>query len=237
MSSFLDFVDEKKKELASQSIDLNIDYFRNEFDNMTKLVNLFQKNKGKKGFEKGAYQTVAEIAFKDCVMKADGSMLSTSLVGTYLKIVRAERKGVAKATRKVVVVSPTVSSETVAVSAPVPAVARPGAVPGETNQATFDKNKLKQDMADWWDDQGEFVDCKRLDLWNPACDELFVGLVAYMREVKSKSPVLKDKSAKLSDVSNAIGIMATNGIPIRTILHQFFSASVRLGEKNDELID
>lgn len=235
MSVFKEFLDQKTIELNNQEFQCVADFFRNEFDNMTNIVKLFQTKKGR--IKGTAYKTIAELAMKQNIKRVDGKELTVSQVCRYMNIVRAERKGVTKATRKVVVVSPTVSSETVAVSAPVPAVARPGAVPGETNHATFDKNKLKQDMADWWDDQGEFVDCKRLDLWNPACDELFVGLVAYMREVKSKSPVLKDKSAKLSDVSNAIGIMATNGIPIKTILHHFFSASVRLGEKSDELID
>lgn len=126
ISSFLNFVDDKKKELASREIDLNVDYFRNEFDNMTKVVNLFQKNKGKKGFEKGAYQTIAEIAFNDGVMKSDGSMLTKSLVGTYMKIVRAERVGTKIKSKPVaVVVAPVVQA------VPEP-VAHPGAVPGAT---------------------------------------------------------------------------------------------------------
>lgn len=122
MSSILDFIDEKKKELASQEMELVIDVFRKEFDNLTKLVSLFQRNKGKKGFEKGAYQTVSEILFKDGVCKKDGSMLTKSQVSRYMGIVRAERVGESKSKSKPVAVVQAVSEP----------VAHPGAVPGAT---------------------------------------------------------------------------------------------------------
>ncbi|MFZ6755555.1 hypothetical protein ACO0KY_19580, partial [Undibacterium sp. Dicai25W] len=123
MSIFLDLIDEKKKELANQETDLVIDVFRNEFDNLTKVVKLFLKNKGKKGFENGAYQNIAETLFQNGITKKDGSVLTKSQVGDYMKIVRAERKGESKS--KVVAVAPVVQA--VSVEKPV---ARPGVVPG-----------------------------------------------------------------------------------------------------------
>ena len=58
---------------------------------MTKLVNLFKRNKGRKGFEKSAYQSIAELLFQNGVKKLDGSILSVSQVNRYLGIVRKER--------------------------------------------------------------------------------------------------------------------------------------------------
>lgn len=115
------FIDEKDDELANQEMELVIDVFRNDFDKMTKLVKIFKKNKGKKGYEKGAYKTIAEMLFQKRVCKQDGSELSVSQVSRYMGIVRAERVGTKSKSKAV---------ETQAVS-----VARPGAVPGANKTA------------------------------------------------------------------------------------------------------
>lgn len=84
-------IEEKSKHLATQELELVIDVFRQDFDKMTKLVNLFKRNKGRKGFEKSAYQSIAELLFQNGVKKLDGSILSVSQVNRYLGIVRKEK--------------------------------------------------------------------------------------------------------------------------------------------------
>ena len=123
MSMFLDLIDDKKKDLATQETELVIDVFRLEFDNLTKVIKLFLKHKGKKGFSKGAYQNIAETLFQNGVTKKDGSMLTKCQVGDYMKIVRAERKGETK--------SKTVVAPVVSLAEPV---ARPLANPGVSKQ-------------------------------------------------------------------------------------------------------
>ncbi|WP_428147055.1 hypothetical protein [Delftia acidovorans] len=171
MSSILDFIDDKKKELASQELELVIDVFRNEFDNLTKLVNLFQRNKGKKGFEKGAYQTISEILFKDGVCKKDGSMLTKSQVSRYMGIVRAERVGESKSKSKpvAVVVAPVVQA--VAVPGAVPDATKPVVSPAPVGGSDaipekitgYDPMKKLQEweksksFVDQWDDDDEIL--------------------------------------------------------------------------------
>lgn len=84
-------IEEKTEHLAAQELDLVIDVFRQDFDKMTNLVNLFKRNKGRKGFEKSAYQSIAELLFQNGVKKLDGTMLSVSQVNRYLGIIRKER--------------------------------------------------------------------------------------------------------------------------------------------------
>ncbi|MBW5287154.1 hypothetical protein [Burkholderia gladioli] len=89
------FIEEKTEQLATQELELVIDVFRQDFDKMTKLVNLFKRNKGRKGFEKSAYQSIAELLFQNGVKKLDGTILSVSQVNRYLGIVRKERNKLA----------------------------------------------------------------------------------------------------------------------------------------------
>lgn len=84
-------IEEKTEHLATQEMELVIDVFRQDFDKMTNLVNLFKRNKGRKGFEKSAYQSIAELLFQNGVKKLDGTILSVSQVNRYLGIVRKER--------------------------------------------------------------------------------------------------------------------------------------------------
>lgn len=184
MNSIGDLIDglitEKTEQLESQELELVIDVFRNDFDKMANLVKLFKKNKGKKGFEKSAYQTIAEMLFQSGVRKQNGSMLSVAQVNRYMGIVRAERVGTkskAKAVAPVAVPAGRVETQAVAKVVPEP-VARPGAVPGAIQPVVapapvvgadaipekitgYDSMKHLQDweksksFVDQWDDETE----------------------------------------------------------------------------------
>ena len=126
MSIFAEFLETKKKEIKDDESSFVVDFFRNEFDNMNEIVKLFKKKK--KQLKGSAYETIAELAKKQGITKKDGSRLTVSQVGDYMRIVRAERVGTKIKSKPVaVVVAPVVQ----AVAVPEP-VAHPGAVPGAT---------------------------------------------------------------------------------------------------------
>ncbi|MDG9967509.1 hypothetical protein N7638_05655 [Achromobacter mucicolens] len=165
-------IDEKTEQLDNQELELVIDVFRNDFDKMTNLVKLFKKNKGKKGFEKSAYQTIAEMLFQSGVRKQNGSMLSVAQVNRYMGIVRAERVGTKSKAKAVAV--PAGGVETQAVAKVVPElVARPGATKPVVAPAPVDAipekitgydpmKKLQEwekskSFVDHWDDDDEIL--------------------------------------------------------------------------------
>lgn len=124
MSIFAEFLETKKKEIKDDESSFVVDFFRNEFDNMNEIVKLFKKKK--KQLKGSAYETIADLAKQQGITKKDGSRLTVSQVGDYMRIVRAERVGTKIKSKPVaVVVAPVVQA------VPEP-VARPGAVPGAT---------------------------------------------------------------------------------------------------------
>lgn len=125
MSIFAEFLETKKKEIKDDESSFVVDFFRNEFDNMNEIVKLFKKKK--KQLKGSAYETIAELAKKQGITKKDGSRLTVSQVGDYMRIVRAEKKAESKRKPVAVVVAPVVQ----AVAVPEP-VAHPGAVLGAT---------------------------------------------------------------------------------------------------------
>lgn len=127
-NALLGFINEKQGELGNQEPIFVIDAFREQLDNMQSIVKLFRKNRHKIGFEKGAYNTIAELLFEQGITKKNESKLSEAQVCRYLHIVRAEKKADSKnkvITRKAVEARSAPSH----VAAPVPVSKATVAVP------------------------------------------------------------------------------------------------------------
>lgn len=93
MSLFEQFLRNKKGyiDICQQEHERNVEYFRNELDNIDNLISLYKANKGKVGFKNSVYVVISDIAFEDDIVK-DGFPLTKHQVVQYLNIVRAERE-------------------------------------------------------------------------------------------------------------------------------------------------
>lgn len=184
MSLLVDFLNAKKKELATEQSIYVVEYFRNEFDSMTDLVKLF-KRKGAR-MNGTAYENIAKLAFQQGITKRDGTMLSVSQVCRYMNIVRAERKAEAKSAKaKVPVV---VEPQRVVAQEPV---ARPGAVLGRASKTetvsvpapAVDCSGAIPEMIDGYNQMAELQKWDKLsnqDFWNDETETLYGQVRAWV---------------------------------------------------------
>lgn len=186
MSLLVDFLNEKKKELATEQSIYVVEYFRNEFDSMTDLVKLF-KRKGAR-MNGTAYENIAQLAFQQGITKRDGTMLSVSQVCRYMNIVRAERKAEAKSAKAKAPAPVVVEPQRVVAQEPM---ARPGAVPGRASKIetvavpvpAVDCSGAIPEMLDGYDQMAELQKWDKLsnqDFWNDETETLYGQVRAWV---------------------------------------------------------
>ena len=93
MSSIGQFLKNRENYLLinQKEHEVNIQYFRDEFDNITNLINLYKANKGKYGFKQSVYDVISIIAFDDDIAKNDMKLTKHQVVD-YINIVRLEKE-------------------------------------------------------------------------------------------------------------------------------------------------
>lgn len=84
----LEFLETINRKIKSKKTSLTIDYFREQYDVFSEIIDRYKKNKWLNGT---AYGNIAELAKQKGYTKKDGQTLSISQVCRYMNIIRAER--------------------------------------------------------------------------------------------------------------------------------------------------